>query len=325
MNLFAPIVAAMVTVLLTAVILHRRLGNGAMDVPNERSLHQKPIPRIGGVALMAGVLSGWSLMFDELTWWLVVPVLGLFTVSLLDDFYSLSVKKRLPTHLLAAAVLVLGSGMFSEHGWVVSLLVLLLTVWMTNLYNFMDGSDGLAGGMALFGFIFYGLAAMAAHNDALAMLNFAIAAAALGFLFSNFHPARIFMGDAGSIPLGFLAAGMGLWGWQSGNWPAWFPVLVFSPFIVDASVTLMRRALRGVKITEAHREHYYQRAIQMGWGHRNVALLEYGLMLTVGVSALSELDRSWPLAMLLAWGIIYAGLMAALDMRWNKSRRRQDV
>lgn len=325
MNLFSPIVATMVTVLLTAVILHRRLGNGAMDVPNERSLHQKPIPRIGGVALMAGVLSGWSLMFDELTWWLVVPVLGLFTVSLLDDFYSLSVKKRLPVHLLAAAVLVLGSGMFSEHGWVVSLLVLLLTVWMTNLYNFMDGSDGLAGGMALFGFIFYGLAAMAAHNDALAMLNFAIAAAALGFLFSNFHPARIFMGDAGSIPLGFLSAGMGLWGWQSGYWPAWFPVLVFSPFIVDASVTLMRRALRGAKITEAHREHYYQRAIQMGWGHRNVALVEYGLMLTVGVSALSVLDRSWPLAMLLAWGIIYAGLMAALDMRWNKSRRRQDV
>lgn len=133
------------------------------------------------------------------------------------------------------------------------------------------------------------------------------------------------MGDAGSIPLGFLSAGMGLWGWQSGYWPAWFPVLVFSPFIVDASVTLMRRALRGAKITEAHREHYYQRAIQMGWGHRNVALVEYGLMLTVGVSALSVLDRSWPLAMLLAWGIIYAGLMAALDMRWNKSRRRQDV
>ena len=72
------------------------------------------------------------------------------------------------------------------------------------------------------------------------------------------------MGDAGSIPLGFLAAGMGLWGWQLGYWPIWFPLMVFSPFIVDASVTLVKRSLRGVKITEAHREHYYQRAIQMG-------------------------------------------------------------
>ncbi|OGT27908.1 MAG: glycosyl transferase family 4 [Gallionellales bacterium RIFOXYD2_FULL_52_7] len=311
--------------MLTSVILHGRLGKGAMDVPNERSLHQKPIPRIGGVALMAGVLSGWTLMFDVLTWWLAVPVLGLFAVSLLDDFYSLSVKKRLPMHLLAAAVLVWGSGLVLQHGWAVSLVVLLLTVWMTNLYNFMDGSDGLAGGMAVFGFIFYGLAAMVAHNDALAMLNFVVAAAALGFLFSNFHPARIFMGDAGSIPLGFLAAGMGLWGWQSGCWPVWFPVLVFSPFIVDASVTLTRRALRGAKITEAHREHYYQRAIQMGWGHRNVALVEYGLMLAVGVSALGALEHLWSSVALLTWVVIYTGSMAVLDMRWNKTKRRQDA
>ncbi len=130
------------------------------------------------------------------------------------------------------------------------------------------------------------------------------------------------MGDAGSIPLGFLAAGMGLWGWQQGYWAVWFPLLVFSPFIVDASVTLAKRTLRGVKITEAHREHYYQRLIQMGWGHRNVALLEYALMLAAGVSALVSVREAFPALTFLVWGVIYALLMMAVDIAWKRSGRR---
>jgi UDP-N-acetylmuramyl pentapeptide phosphotransferase/UDP-N-acetylglucosamine-1-phosphate transferase len=177
--------------------------------------------------------------------------------------------------------------------------------------------------MALFGFSFYGIAALIAQADAFAMLNFTISAAALGFLFFNFHPARIFMGDAGSIPLGFLAAGMGLWGWQQDCWPAWFPLLVFSPFIVDASMTLLKRTLRGVRITEAHREHYYQHAIQMGWSHRKVALVEYALMLGCGVSALLALNQSFPLLTLLACCVIYGVLMLLLDASWKKFERMQ--
>jgi UDP-N-acetylmuramyl pentapeptide phosphotransferase/UDP-N-acetylglucosamine-1-phosphate transferase len=194
---------------------------------------------------------------------------------------------------------------------------------MTNLYNFMDGSNGLAGGMALFGFTFYGIAALIAHNDALAMLNFTIGAAALGFLLFNFHPARVFMGDAGSIPLGFLAAAMGLWGWRQDIWAAWFPLLVFSPFIVDASVTLVKRTLRGVKITEAHREHYYQRLIQMGLGHRNVALVWYALMLAGGVSALWVMHQEFPWLAFVTWAGIYAVLMLAVDVNWKKFQREE--
>jgi UDP-N-acetylmuramyl pentapeptide phosphotransferase/UDP-N-acetylglucosamine-1-phosphate transferase len=150
------------------------------------------------------------------------------------------------------------------------------------------------------------------------MLDFTIGAAALGFLYNNFHPAKVFMGDAGSIPLGFLAAAMGLYGWQLGYWPAWFPLMVFSPFIVDASATLVKRALRGARITEAHREHYYQRAIQMGWGHRNVAFVEYVLMLGVGVSALVFIQQSWSWSLFLVWAGIYTVLMLVLDFRWKK-------
>ena len=321
MSHYSPIVAALVTMLLTAILLHSRFGKEVQDIPNERSLHVTPVPRTGGVALMAGLLSGWALMIYSLQWWLVLPLLGLFVVSLLDDIYSLPVKKRFIAHAIAAAILIGGSGLLAQQGLLLALLLLLMAVWMINLYNFMDGSDGLAGGMALFGFTFYGIASLMAHDDNMAMLNFSIGAAALGFLHSNFHPAKIFMGDAGSIPLGFLAIGMGARGWQLGYWPAWFPLLVFSPFIVDASVTLAKRTLRGVKITEAHREHYYQRAIQLGWGHRNVALLEYALMLATGSSALWALDQTLPWQLLLIWTAIYTALMLALDTRWNKSKR----
>jgi UDP-N-acetylmuramyl pentapeptide phosphotransferase/UDP-N-acetylglucosamine-1-phosphate transferase len=198
--------------------------------------------------------------------------------------------------------------------------LLLFTVWMTNLYNFMDGSDGLAGGMALFGFGCYGMAAWLTGNEGFALLNFSIAGAALGFLAFNFHPAKVFMGDAGSIPLGFLAATLGIHGWQAGFWPLWFPLMVFSPFIVDATFTLFQRMMRGEKLSQAHRSHYYQRLVQMGWGHRNTALVEYALMALMGASALSALalPASGQYAMLLLAAALYLAIAAKIDRLWHK-------
>lgn len=325
MTYLAPLVSALVTLSSLAFILSGRFSYKILDIPNERSLHSRPVPRMGGVGLMAGVLAGWLMMVDVLTWWLLLPLGMLFLVSLLDDMRGLPVRARIAVQFLAAAILVTGSGFFATQSVVAALALLLLTVWMTNLYNFMDGSNGLAGGMALFGFAAYAVAALLAHADTLALLNFCISAAALGFLFFNFHPARVFMGDSGSIPLGFLAAAMGVWGWQQGCWAAWFPLLVFSPFIVDASVTLLRRSLRGAKVTEAHREHYYQRAIQMGWTHRNVALVEYSLMLASGTVALLALDQAYPVWIFALMCGIYGALMLPLDAAWKRFERGQDA
>jgi UDP-GlcNAc:undecaprenyl-phosphate GlcNAc-1-phosphate transferase len=323
MSYIAPISAAFSSLSLIAVILASRFNKKFQDIPNERSLHSAPIPRIGGVGLMVGLLTGWAIMFTSLVWWLALPMIGLFILSLLDDVRGLPVSQRLLGHILAAAILVGGSGLPASHGIAVALAILLLTVWMTNLYNFMDGSDGLAGGMGMFGFAFYGIAALLAHNETLAMMNFSISAAALGFLYYNFPPARIFMGDAGSIPLGFLVAAMGLWGWLQGCWSVWFPLLVFSPFIADASVTLIKRTLRGVKITEAHREHYYQRAILLGWSHRKLALIAYLLMLASGMAALLTLNQAFPWLTLLVCLVSYGALMLPLDLAWNKYERGQ--
>lgn len=321
MTFFPASVAAIVTFALTYFLLTHKLSNNMQDMPNERSLHSTPVPRIGGVGLIAGVLSGWAFLFNSLAWWVVVPLIVLFSLSLLDDMYHLPVKQRLLVHLFAAALMLGGSGLFIQQGVLIGLALLIITVWMTNLYNFMDGSNGLAGGMAMFGFAMYGIASLFADNMPLAWLNFCIAAAAAGFLYFNFHPAKIFMGDSGSIPLGFLVAAMGLLGWQQGSWAAWFPLLVFSPFIVDASVTLVKRTVRGVKITEAHREHYYQRLIMLGWGHRKVALLEYALMIAVGVSALSMQHKVLPWLLILVWAFIYTSIMLWIDRRWKNFNR----
>ncbi|KXS33255.1 MAG: Glycosyl transferase, family 4, conserved region [Candidatus Gallionella acididurans] len=315
MTHYPPIISAFVTMMLTLLLTLNKNGM-IQDIPNERSLHTEPIPRVGGIAIMAGILSGWILLFHFWEWWIVLPVLGLFMLSLVDDVRNLSAKIRLLGHFVAAVIVVAGAGV----QWLWLLPILLFIVWMTNLFNFMDGADGLAAGMALFGFSFYGVAGLMHGNEAFAMMNFTIGAAALGFLYHNFYPARVFMGDAGSIPLGFLAAAFGVWGWQQGYWPFWFPVLVFSPFVIDASATLLKRTRRREKLTEAHRDHYYQRLIRMGWGHRNTAVAEYMLMLAAGGSALwgIGLDAQEQGNLLAWWGAVYLGLATWVDRRWRQ-------
>lgn len=316
MTYYAPLVSALVTLVLTFILMTGKTGLIVRDIPNERSLHSVPIPRVGGIALMAGVLSGWALLMPFLVWWIFLPAAGLFALSLLDDMRNLSPQIRLAGHFFAALVALLGANV--PLPWFVP--VLLFIVWMTNLYNFMDGADGLAGGMAWFGFGGYGIGAWLGGDAMFALLSFSVAAAALGFLVFNFHPAKVFMGDAGSIPLGFLAAVFGVSGWQAGYWPFWFPLLMFSPFAADATVTLFKRARRGERLSQAHRSHYYQHLVQMGWGHRNTALAEYALMLLACLSALWGIGmaQTGQAYLLLGWVMVYLVLMASVDRRWRE-------
>jgi len=307
--------------LVLVVMLKGGWARFALDHPNPRSLHVAPVPRTGGVALMVGVSAGWIMLQPGL-WLLLAVAMVLFATSLWDDVRGLPVVWRFLAHFLAAWVLVV---FYFLPGLelVGTAMAVLAIVWMTNLYNFMDGSDGLAGGMALFGFGFYGLAAWLHGDAAFAGLCWSVAAASLAFLLFNFHPARIFMGDSGSIPLGFLAATFGLLGWHAEYWPLWFPALVFSPFILDASVTLAKRLLRGEKVWQAHREHYYQRLVQMGWGHRQTALAEYALMAVAGASATWAIaqDGRTQLAFGIVWGLAYLLAMWLVDTKWSRMQR----
>jgi UDP-N-acetylmuramyl pentapeptide phosphotransferase/UDP-N-acetylglucosamine-1-phosphate transferase len=226
------------------------------------------------------------------------------------------VSLRLAGHLSASAAMCVGT---LDAGPVLLAALIASTAWMINLYNFMDGSDGLAGGMAVFGFGTYAGVAWLANDAMLATACASVAAAALAFLRFNFHPARVFMGDVGSIPIGFLVAGLGLTGAHRGDWPLWFPAVVFAPFLVDASWTLLRRVANGEKVWQAHRNHYYQRLVRLGWGHRRTAVAEYGLMAISGVAAVAALFAP-PMprvAIFVALGLLYAGAMWAVDRRWS--------
>ncbi|MBL0011540.1 MAG: glycosyltransferase family 4 protein [Nitrosomonas sp.] len=297
--------------------LVRRKAGWVLDYPNSRSLHSVPVSRIGGLGLLFGVITTW-LCFS-----IVIPIaiwagIGLLVViSLIDDVWHAPVWCRFLIHCIVSAGFSMAL-LLDIYGWVMVLCVAMAIVGMSNLYNFMDGSDGLAGGMTVIGFGYYGLIAYLAGNTDFAVVNFSIAAAAVAFLLHNFHPARIFLGDVGAIPLGFLAAALGILGWMDNLWSMWVPLLVFSPFITDSTVTLIKRLLRGKRIWQAHCEHYYQRMVQNGFGHRNTALFAYGLMLAAGASAVwaSGQDPAVQCWVAVLWGGCYLLLMFVSD--WNQ-------
>ncbi len=318
----SPVLAFAATIGILLALMRPGVVHLAMDLPNERSLHRKPVPRVGGVALIGGVLVGWVPLRQE---WLLPLVLiagGLAAVSFVDDLRGLPVGARLVAHLVAGGALVF-AGSVAPPGALQTIAVVAGTVWLINLYNFMDGSDGLAGGMAVFGFGGYALAAYLMGDAGMAAAALTVSLAALAFLLFNFNPARVFMGDAGSTALGFLAAALGLIGLQRDLWPPWFPLLVFSPFLLDASVTLAKRLLAGQRVWQAHREHYYQRLIRAGWSHRRLALAEYGLMIAAAGSAVWGITQPLPvqLGMLAGWLVTYAWLANRIDRLWLTRHR----
>ncbi|WP_324778931.1 MraY family glycosyltransferase [Thiobacillus sedimenti] len=316
MSALVPVLAFVVCWLVLAGLLRRRHVL-PMDHPNARSLHATPTPRIGGLGIMAGIAVAGAWLADTALLPVLLGAFALAAVSLLDDARGLPVRVRFLAHFVAAAGCLFALGL---TGWAL-LVSTLAVVWMTNLYNFMDGANGLAGGMAVIGFGTLSVAAWLGHAPGLAAFCAAIAAAALAFLRFNFPSARLFMGDAGSIPLGFLAATLGIRGAMTGVWPWLFPLLVFSPFVADASVTLVRRALRGEKIWQAHRSHYYQRVVLLGATHRQLALGAYALMLAMAALALvlraSPPHAAW---VLILSAVIYLTLFLVIDLRWRRLR-----
>ena len=311
------LISFVVTVVVLRVLL-TRFGRLALDRPNARSLHQTPVPRLGGVAVILGALV--AVPFLAATHGLALGLaVALAVLSFVDDLRGVPTLVRLSCHLLAAVVLIAYA--LLPMAWFELVLLALAITWMTNLFNFMDGSDGLAGGMACIGFAAYAVAALMAGHLALATLCIALAAAAAGFILFNFHPARIFLGDVGSIPLGFLTGALGVLGWSEDIWPLWFPLLVFGLFIGDATLTLLKRLARGERVWQAHRSHYYQRLVQLGVGHRGTALVSYALMLVCAAAALyARTEPPSVQAGVIAVAVVIMSAVAVwIDFRWGRA------
>lgn len=335
----APVLmAALISIAATAGLARGRWPLlQVLDHPNSRSLHARPVPRSGGLAVLAGWLAALLLiaglvgMRPELGW-LTLAVVLVGAVSFWDDRHDLSTRSRLLVHLLAAALLWLGGLRWDLLGlpgplvplpsWLALPLTLLYLTWMINLYNFMDGMDGLAGTMSAVGFGALAWLGLAGGDLLYATTCAAVSAAAAGFLTANLPPARIFLGDVGSSSLGLLAGGLTLWGASAELFPLWIGWLIFSPFIVDATWTLLRRAVQRERFWEAHRSHHYQRLVLAGWGHRRT--LGWAAVLIIGVSAsvLGAVDMTaaeqWQL--IGAWALVY--LLIHLRVRLAERVRR---
>lgn len=311
------------TCIATALILRGLLQirrHLPVDMPNARSLHSVGTPRIGGLGMLIGAGSIMAIYLMQATAGSSLlhiatgAALTLSLLSLLDDFKPLPVTLRLGAHMAAAGLISYASDLPALS----AIMVMLLLVWMTNLFNFMDGSDGLAGSMALVGFLTYAWVAWPTVPE-IAVVCAMLAAAAAGFLVFNFPPAKIFMGDAGSVPLGFLAGALGLAGWHAGIWSAEFPLLVFFPFVADSTYTLIKRAAHGEAVWRAHNKHCYQRLVRMGWSHRKVLFLYVSLMvISLFASTLSGWDGRDLLFFLL---FVYLCLFTWVEIEWKRFTR----
>ena len=252
-----------------------------LDHPNERSLHAAPIPRGGGIAVVGAILSAWLLLIAAgAVAPLLIAVIGgallLMAVSLTDDLRGLSPAPRLVAQIVAVGI---GLHALAPAGpvfqgwlppWLDAFAAALMWVWFVNLFNFMDGIDGLAGSEAAaiaVGLVLFASAGVG-RDPSLAALAAAIAAAALGFLPWNWAPARIFLGDVGSVPLGYLLGILLLDVAASGRWKIALILPLY--FLADATITLLRRLARGEPVWRPHRQHFYQRAVQRGSGHAEI-------------------------------------------------------
>lgn len=315
-------IAFVVSALLTKRFCNPSSRLHLLDHPNERSLHLQPTPRSGGVAILFGFISVMPLwgylggMMEGAEWWLLAGLGIVAGLSFWDDWRGLPVIGRFFGQLVSAGIVVLGAELVLSPifpmfpVWLSISLSIIFLVWMVNLYNFMDGMDGFAGGMAVIGFGAFAVLGMLAGNLLFVALNLGLASAAGGFLLFNFPPARIFMGDVGSTSLGLLAGGFILWAARDEIFPFWIGILIFSPFIVDASATLLFRIARRERFWQAHKTHYYQRLVLLGWGHRKTVLAEYALMLSCAISALWMVSRPLPIQLgtLVFWVFAYIAI-----------------
>jgi len=316
------------SLILTGGLRRYALWRSLLDIPNARSSHSVPTPRGGGVAIVMSFLLAlpWMAAAGVASWRLVWALLGagagVAVLGFLDDHGHIAARWRLLGHFAAAVwgMFWLGGlppvtifGYVHDLAWAGYVLTAVYLVWMLNLYNFMDGIDGIASVEAicvcLSAAVLIALSGPGEGAQAAGVwLPLLLACAVAGFLFWNFPPARIFMGDAGS---GFLGITLGIMSLQAA-WVAprlmWSWLILLGVFVVDATFTLLRRLLRGDKIYEAHRSHAYQRAARRYGRH---------LPVTLGVGAI---NLCWllPIALWVATGgvdgavglsIAYAPLM----------------
>jgi Fuc2NAc and GlcNAc transferase len=314
---------------LTAFVRRYALARAILDVPNERSSHTRPTPRGGGIAIAVTVLTGIAVLrllgwiTQELALALLIGGTAVAVTGWVDDNRSLSALTRIAVQFAAAgwAVYWLGGMPTLMVGPVIlplgaagGAIAVFAIVWITNLYNFMDGIDGIAAVEAIVVGTAGGLMLLARGDTGIAAAALLIAAAAGGFLVWNWAPARIFMGDAGSALFGYLFAVLALASERSGSVPLLIWLLLLGVFIFDATATLLRRVVNRERWYSAHRAHAYQRIVQAGWPHARVTTIVVLIDLALVVLALLALTRPpWRIPSLIGGALLLVALYLGVE------------
>lgn len=328
-----------VTAILGQTVLIRVLrSRGIVDVPNERSSHDHPVPHVGGIGLLAGSFAGlWvaTTAFASAVSW---PVIGLACVvagvGLLDDISGrVACGFRFAAQTAAALCVVSITGPLSHFplphpadfalGAAAVPVTVIWIVGVTNIYNFLDGIDGFAGVQAL---VAGSILAIVCGSGPVGIVGLTIACGAAGFLLFNWQPAKIFMGDVGATALGFLFASLPLAAAApSRSSLVWLMALSLWFFLSDGAFTILSRAARGEIIWQAHRSHLYQRLVQVGWSHRRVVSRVAPAMAIVSGSALFALHAKAVGAEWMTTGIAFASFLAywRIVVHAERSQQRQ--
>lgn len=297
---------ALTVIALVGTELMRRYGR-VIDRPNQRSSHVRPLPRSGGVSIVLTFLLGMvfiitqgdiTLISKQYMWGFVISAMLIAIISLIDDIYNKSAQFKLVTHIIAVTI-VLASGIVIDHlalpglgyislglsGYVISFLWIL---GLTNAVNFMDGIDGLVAGCTVIASLFFMAISFYQGSSFVYVTCYTLLAGALGFLFLNFYPARIFLGDVGSAFIGFTFATLAIIAARYDASHTSFlvmPLLMFN-IIYDSVFTLIRRAIKGENILQAHRDHLYQLLVRCDFNHREVSLIHYCMAFLQGLGAM---------------------------------------
>ena len=323
----AALAAAGLSVLATGEVLGYLRRRQILDRPNERSSHQHPTPRGGGLGVVPAVLATWAVLalvpgpISHWAWVSIAGALLLMIASWADDRHNLPSAPRFLGQfvVVGGALALLPAGALVFQGWLPPLadhaVAAIAWVWFVNVFNFMDGIDGITGVEA--GSLGCGIAlVIAATGTATGLAPFAMAlgAAAAGFLVWNWHPAKLFLGDVGSIPLGFLLGGLLLQLALAGQLAA--ALILPAYYVADATLTIGLRIVRREPFLRPHRQHFYQRAVQAGKRHDQVALVVLaGNLLLIGCALLAACGR---VAEGAGAAILVVAALLALLQRWSR-------
>ena len=298
--------AGVIAYIMTPVAIWLAQKIGAVDMPNQRKVHTHAMPRIGGIAIFAGVMlpglfeAGYVLKGQYLPFWgILAGGTIIFAVGLLDDLVELSAWKKLAGQSLGACVAITCglrvhfiTGISSDHLYVLGVLSIPVTfLWLvgvTNAINLIDGLDGLAAGVSGIAALSLGIVAYTQGQPALLVLMVVIGGAILGFLPYNFHPAQTFMGDCGSNFLGFLMGATAILGMakMTAIVSLLVPVLILGVPILDTLFAILRRMHNGVGIFSPDKNHLHHRLLKMGFSHAHTVLIIYGVSAVFGASAI---------------------------------------